>query len=277
MPSPGLTQVIRRSSTDHPLTADWVRRVQAAGGSVSTQSRQAHNYLAGALVGTMGLDPANLYGHTFDGGIYGVTVPFFNRAGAVAAATNSGFVAGDYSAESGLAQSGTKRLESLLTPSAVGLVAWGFAAYHSGQTSASSFDLFGGATSANNRINFGYRNSFLGGVQTAGVDSGGGFVSGVAAGTAAGRLGFSSLSSTEFNLYRNGTADGTSATARNAPTSTTPIWFGGRNVGGTLNNPATCTMAVSLIGTGTLTAAQHDQLQVIVREYLIRRGRPPCD
>jgi hypothetical protein len=259
-------------ASDHPLTADWVRRVQPAGGSVSTQSRQAHNYLAGALVGTLGLDPANLYGHTFDGGINGIAVPFFNRAGAVGNASNNGYVEGDYSDALGLAQSGSKYLvnASVLTSNFNAASATFFAAYHSAALTSAAV-IMGAA----GLVSFEIRNSagtFARGILHSSTSLS---ADGAAAPTAACRCGYAATSATDLRFYRNGAQDGATQTGtRSTPTGTTALGFG---VYGTGSAPCLATQCVSLALTVGLTAAQMDALSAIVREYLIRRGRPPCE
>jgi hypothetical protein len=232
-----------------------------------------------SLVGTMGLNPANLYLHTFDGGINGIVVPAFNRSGAVGNATNVGFVSGDYSDANGLVQTGTKRLQTEFSTGDLTIVGTLFGAYHSGDLTAPR-NLFGGGGPVNPSIfvsldwrgsgNFAqvfYHNAVL-------------FpADGNPPATASGRLGAVSASASSLRMYRAGSPDGAEQTITRAFSGVSvAISLGGFNFDGSFASPATATMTFAFFIRGTaLSAAQMAQLDAIVREFLIRRGRPPCD
>jgi hypothetical protein len=274
--------VIFGGSSNHPLTLDYAARVAAVGGSLPVSAYRAYNYLFSSLVNTMGLNPANLYAHTFDGGINGIVVPAFNRAGAVGNATNVGYVSGDYSDADGLVQNGSngKYLDSQLGLSDVPITCFGFGAYYSGPVLQPRF-LFGGAFTGNTNLVALERNNTSGVGNAVGRrnNSTANAVPGAAAATAVARLAFSSASSTDLRLFRNGAQDGATQTgSRSVGANSVNIVFGAYRIeSGAVAFGVNATQVFSLIGIGSMTPTQMAQLDAIVREFLIRRGRPPCD
>jgi hypothetical protein len=268
--------VIFGGSSNHPLTLDYAARVAAVGGSLPVSAYRAYNYLFSSLVGTMGLNPANLYAHTFDGGINGIVVPAFNRAGAVGNATNVGYVSGDYSDAGGLTQSGTKRLQSLVDIQSVGLVAFGIAVcYDLTGTLGTAFGASG--TSPTPLLAFESRttnNAPRCRLHSSDAHAALGFASNPNSHRAA----FASASANDLRVFSNGAQTGSTQTAtRSAPNQSWNMWFGALNTAGGGTGFLNGKQVFSLVGIGAMTPTQMAQLDAIVREFLIRRGRPPCD
>jgi hypothetical protein len=271
--------VIFGGSSNHPLTLDYAARVAAVGGSLPVSAYRAYNYLFSSLVNTMGLNPADLYLHTFDGGINGIVVPAFNRSGAVGNATNVGFVSGDYSDANGLVQTGTKRLQTEFLSTDMTIVGTLYGAYHSGDTTAQRVLFSGSAGGLNNVLSFEWRSwsgSFARIIHNSNVDFP---ADGNPPATASGRIGAVSASANSLRVYRAGVVDGAVQTSTRSFSGVgAGIALGGSNNGGAFAAPAIATMVFALFVRGTgLNASQMAQLDAIVREFLIRRGRPPCD
>jgi hypothetical protein len=229
----------------------------------------------------MGLNPADLYLHTFDGGINGIVVPAFNRSGAVGNATNVGYVSGDYSDSGGLVQSGGKYLDSLLTLSHLEIVCYAYSAYYAGSFSGERL-LLGGVQLSAAVIRIGYFSIHWNDKPFATV-SNNWFVGDTVVGdsaTTSGRIAVVSAAANNMRLFRNGSQLGaTNTNTRQFNGTSDRIFFGCGNIVhiGFPVNHANATQVFSLIGTGPLTPTQMAQLDAIVREFLIRRGRPPCD
>jgi hypothetical protein len=255
-------------------TRDYQSRVNAAGGSVSSSQLRAIDYLYGGLLNTVGLNPSLLYGFAFLGGnLNGVVVPVFNRAGAAGNATNNGpYVPGDYSEASGLTQSSTKHLANTSVNAGNFTVSGSFfyTAYHSatlagGQVAMGCFGV----------VSLEIRNA-------SGVDArisldaaGSNAADGAAAATASGRICGVSASATDLRVFRNGAQDGATQTnSRANPVGTAALTFGNYNGSFASMNATQC---FSLAGQQSLTVTQVAQLDAIVREFLIRAGRPSCD
>ena len=256
--------VLFSGTADHPLTSDWVRR---GGVFESSAQRVAMNRLFRTLDGIT--TQSTLYGTLYIGGLDGCLIPQWNRGGAVGALTNNGFVAGDYGATTGLAQSGSKRLTSPITAGSLGLTGSWVATYHSGNTSASR--VLAGAPSV---FSFEYR-----GVSTA--DAGGFWnnsaalrVQGAATATAAARLAFVSNGSADLRLFRDGAQDGATQTgARSAPTGVALIEFGTYSSG----SGALATQTAVIHSTAALTLAQITAMHAALRDFFVAIGRPSCD
>jgi hypothetical protein len=268
--------VIFGGSSNHPLTRDYAARVAAVGGSLPVSAYRAYNYLFSSLVNTMGLNPANLYAHTFDGGINGIVVPAFNRSGAIGNATNFGYVSGDYSDAGGLTQSGAKRLESLVDIQSVGLVAFGIGV---------CYDLTGGVSTV-----FGANGTSPHPLLAFEVRAGPHIprfrlhssdaltVYGTAPNSTSQRVAFASASANDLRVFSKGAQTGSTETGtRSAPNQSWNLWFGAINNAGNIAYSLDGTQVFSLIGIGSMTPTQMAQLDAIVREFLVRRGRPPCD
>jgi hypothetical protein len=264
---------------NHPLTLDYAARVAAVGGSLPVSAYWAYNYLFSSLVNTMGLNPADLYLHTFDGGINGIVVPAFNRSGAIGNATNVGYVSGDYSDSGGLVQSGGKYLDSLLTLSHLQIVCYAYSAYYAGLVSGERI-LLGAVVTLTGSIRIGHMSDFWSnsafaslGNDVSAIDT---IVGNLA--TASGRIAFASATATDLRFFLNGSQQGpTKTNARTFAGASANISFGSYRFNNNISNYANATQVFSLIGTGPLTPTQMAQLDAIVREFLIRRGRPPCD
>jgi hypothetical protein len=268
--------VVFSGSALHPLTADYVRRVQAQGGTISTAEVRAEDYRIRAMLG-LGLDPAALVAYPLWGDLNAALVPSLNRGGLTGNATNTGFVAGDLSVAGGLVQTGTKRFETPLTTAQISLIGWSAAAYHSGDTSAQRI-LHGGAElSTPNIVSLQYRGS----ENTIRARHEAGAALPVSGGSpvTSGRVMHSSASNTDLRLYLNGAQIGTTqAGLRAAIGGAVTVFLGGSNSNGLFVSGALATLCGHIFGCGFgVTPDQAAAVDAIMRETLIRGGRNPCD
>jgi hypothetical protein len=212
-------------SSLHPLTRAWRDGIIAAGGSVSTSEIRAIDRFRRTV--TEGGIRSLIYAfYPLVGGIQGCAVPlmrgYTDDSTAVANATNSGYVPGDYSATLGITNNGASKTFFTGIPNT--FATWpdhGLFAGVSGANLASFHMLIGSrGSSGSGYCVLGYRSETDRMRASISDNDFNGTASGLK--TAYGRFHFSRGANNSATIYKNGSAMVTDSTTRSAPATDAP-------------------------------------------------------
>lgn len=253
----------------HSVTENYLERLRAVA-TLDEYVIYSSDFLVRQLIERHGLNPANLYAHTFDYST-GILVPIFDRNGL---SSNPTTIAVNYDERDGAGFFSTNnKIYTNISSSAINQNAWFMGCYNSGLKNLRIICDASGSNwtpvcELNARWIYSYPSILWGGDNNSQAPS-------TRRARASARLIASSNTASDLRLFENGKQVGYRSTLRNSIVSAANLVIGGSAVDATILQGRLCVFICHL--NGGLTQELAASLDETVRQYLVYRQRNICE